>query len=74
MVELTPGTQGGNQGTGAQAAVDLRQLESQLKSLSGRDWGQLPGHLRTEIIQAARRKPNSDYAKLIKHYFQEIAQ
>lgn len=67
------GGAGGGSGTGAQVEADLSRLESELKKLSGRDWGQLPGHLRTEIIQAARRRPNSDYSKLIKLYFEEIA-
>jgi hypothetical protein len=33
----------------------------------------LPGHLRTEILQAARKQANSDYERLIKLYFEEIA-
>ena len=41
--------------------------------IEARDWGRLPGKLRTEILQAARDNPNSDYARLIKIYFREIA-
>ena len=48
-------------------------MEAQLKRMSSQDWGRLPGHLRTEILQRAQRKPNSDYAKLIKLYFRDIA-
>ena len=63
----------GNEGNGAQATVDLRQLENRLQKMTKRNWGELPGHLRTEILQAAQRRPNGDYAKLIKLYFEEIA-
>lgn len=54
-------------------AADLRKLEAELKKQTGRDWGQLPGNLKTEILQAARRRPNSEYSRLIKSYFEEIA-
>jgi hypothetical protein len=60
-------------GNGAPVSVDLKQLDSQLKKLTNRQWGQLPGRLQSEILQAARRKPSHDYAKLIKAYFKEIA-
>jgi len=60
-------------GKGATVPVDLKQLDSQLKKLTNRQWGHLPGRLQSEILQAARRKPSSDYAKLIKAYFKEIA-
>jgi len=63
----------GESGAGADAPVDLSDLDSELQRLSQREWGRLPGSLRTEILQAAGRKPNSDYAPLIKFYFQQIA-
>jgi len=63
----------GVNGTGAQVEVDLTQLNSELQRLSRREWGQLPGQLRTEILQGSRQKNNGDYARLIKLYFQEIA-
>lgn len=40
---------------------------------AGRDWGKLPGHLQTEILQGAKDNPNGDYARLIRMYFREIA-
>ena len=49
------------------------ELENHLKGLSARNWGELPGTLKTEILQAARKKPDGDYAKLIRKYFDEIS-
>jgi hypothetical protein len=63
----------GGEGKGAQATLDLTRLEIELKNLAGRDWGRLPGELRTEIMQGAKKQSNSDYARLIKLYFREIA-
>ncbi len=48
-------------------------LENHLKGLTTRNWGELPGSLKTEILQAARKKPDGDYAKLIRKYFDEIS-
>lgn len=64
---------GGGNGNGASAGLAPDQLEAELRQLAGRDWGKLPGHLRTEILDAARRRPHGEYAKLIKLYFKEIA-
>ncbi|MFP6769140.1 MAG: hypothetical protein VB859_13290, partial [Planctomycetaceae bacterium] len=63
----------GNTGTGSSVPMELKRLEAQLQRLSGRAWGRLPGSLKTEILQAARRDPNGDYARLIRFYFEEIA-
>jgi hypothetical protein len=49
------------------------ELENHLKGLTTRNWGELPGTLKTEILQASRRKPDGDYAKLIRNYFDEIS-
>lgn len=49
------------------------ELENHLKGLSTRNWGELPGSLKTEILQAARKKPDGDYAKLVRKYFDEIS-
>ena len=61
------------EGNGATVTVDLTELEIELKKLAPRQWGQLPGTLRTEILQAVRKRPNGDYAKLIRMYFEEIS-
>ncbi len=58
--------------SGAEDA-DLGQLDSQLKQQAQRNWGKLPGQLRTEIMQGANKKPHPEYAKQIKSYFEEIA-
>ncbi|MCH2587539.1 MAG: DUF4175 domain-containing protein [Planctomycetales bacterium] len=63
----------GKAGTGSSMAMELKRLEAELSRLSGRAWGRLPGTLKTEILQAARRDPNGDYARLIRFYFEEIS-
>jgi len=60
-------------GTGARTEVDLRELESELARLSSRNWGELPGTLKTQILQSAGKTPSGDYARLIRFYFEEIA-
>jgi hypothetical protein len=69
----SPGDAATAGGTGARAAVDLHELESELRKQAFRNWGELPGTLKTEILQSARKTPRSDYARLIKLYFEEIA-
>ena len=49
------------------------RLEELLGNRESRDWGKLPGHLQTEILQGAGKNPNGDYARLIRGYFREIA-
>ncbi len=58
---------------GGPDAAELGQLDSQLKQQAQRNWGRLPGQLRTEILQGANKKPHPEYAKQIKSYFEEIA-
>jgi hypothetical protein len=38
-----------------------------------RQWGQLPGELRTKIVQDARAKFGDEYARMIKLYFEQLA-
>ncbi|QDV38804.1 hypothetical protein [Tautonia plasticadhaerens] len=40
---------------------------------SERSWGDLPGHLRTELLQSSPDRYRPDYAALIRLYFREIA-
>jgi hypothetical protein len=62
--------QGTLAGTGA---ADLAELRAMVARQTGRAWGELPGHLRTEILQMAQGRYREDYARLIQLYFREIA-
>ena len=52
---------------------DLAELKATIARKTGRAWGELPGHLRTEILQMAQGRYRDDYARLIQLYFREIA-
>jgi hypothetical protein len=54
-------------------ALDLAELKARVRSKTGRTWGELPGHLRTEILQMSQGRYRDDYARLIQLYFREIA-
>ena len=51
----------------------LAELQAALRAKTGRAWGELPGHLRTEILQMSQGRYRDDYARLIQLYFREIA-
>jgi hypothetical protein len=51
----------------------LAELKDAIKAKTGRAWGELPGHLRSEILQMSQGKYREDYARLIQIYFREIA-
>ena len=55
------------------AEADLSALQDLVGKKTGRRWGELPGHLRTEILQLSRGRYRDDYARLIQLYFREIA-
>jgi len=52
---------------------ELAELQAALRAKTGRTWGELPGHLRTEILQMSQGRYRDDYARLIELYFREIA-
>jgi hypothetical protein len=62
-----------NQAGVAQAA-ELKELQTLIQARTGRSWGELPGHLRTEILQMSQGRYRDDYARLIQLYFREIAE
>jgi hypothetical protein len=41
---------------------------------AGKPWGQLPGELRNQIIQDMKARYGEDYARIIKLYFEQIAE
>jgi hypothetical protein len=62
------------EGTLARAGTpDLAELKATIARKTGRAWGELPGHLRTEILQMAHGRYRDDYARIIQLYFREIA-
>jgi hypothetical protein len=40
---------------------------------AGKTWGELPGEVRTKIVQDMRDKYGEDYARMIKLYFEQLA-
>jgi hypothetical protein len=40
---------------------------------AGKNWGELPGELRTKIVQDMKARYGEDYARMIKYYFEQIA-
>ena len=63
-------SQKGAEGGGA---VDLTRFGLDNKKYAGKAWGELPGEVRTKIIQDMQAKYGDDYARIIKLYFEQIA-
>jgi hypothetical protein len=51
---------------------DLQKSSDVQKSV-GKNWGELPGELRTRILQDMKAQYGDDYARIIKLYFEQIA-
>ena len=60
-------------GPGGKAEPDLTALKEMVRQKTGRKWGELPGHLRNEILQMQAGRYRDDYARIIQLYFREIA-
>ncbi len=58
---------------GVAEAATLTELQDLIRTRTGRRWGELPGHLRSEILQMSQGRYRDDYARLIQLYFREIA-
>jgi hypothetical protein len=67
------GADGPQGGYGARGALSLAELEAELGRISERDWGQLPDRVESELQLAQQKKPDGDYARLIRLYFEEVA-
>jgi hypothetical protein len=44
-----------------------------MKKYAGKPWGELPGELKTKLIQQMKEKYGEDYARIIKLYFEQLA-
>jgi hypothetical protein len=58
--------QGGN-------ASEPAEILEELKAHAGKAWGELPGELRTRIVQDLRARYGDEYGPIIQRYFQQIA-
>jgi hypothetical protein len=59
------------QGTGTPTATDVPK---DLEKYAGKKWGELPGDLQTRIVQDMKARYGDDYARVIKLYFEQIAE
>ena len=59
--------------TAGGGAPDLSQLSPRMKDHPGKRWGELPGELRTRIVQDLRGRYGDEYGPIIQRYFQQIA-
>ena len=64
---------GGNDGS-AQAPVTKADLPADLAQYAGKPWGELPGDVKSKIIQDLKAKYGEDYARVIKLYFEQLAE
>jgi hypothetical protein len=49
-------------------------LAKKLEPFQGRAWGELPGELKTQLLQDARTYFGEDYAPIIQQYFEQITE
>jgi hypothetical protein len=68
-----PNGQPGPLGAAGGGTPDASLLGPDAKKYAGKPWGELPGELRTKIIQDMKAKYGDDYARIIKLYFEQIA-
>jgi hypothetical protein len=61
------------EGAAGGGAVDSKLLPKELAKYSGKRWGELPGEVRSKIVQEMKAKYGDDYARMIKLYFEQIA-
>lgn len=61
-----------NDGSG-QDAPTKTDLPKDLQQYLGKPWGDLPGDVKSKIIQDLKAKYGEDYARVIKLYFEQIA-
>lgn len=70
-----PGQPGQTAGKGSQAGglPDLSAYGLDKTAYADKSWGDLPGELRTKIVQDMKARYGEDYARMIKSYFEQIA-
>jgi hypothetical protein len=66
-------TPGGNRGE-LNGVPDLRAFGPEAAEHQGKSWGELPGELKTKILQDLKTRYGEDYAKNIRLYFEALAE
>jgi hypothetical protein len=69
-----PDSTSGTRGVAAGGEPDIRLLGKDMEKYAGKSWGQLPGELRNQILQDMKARYGEDYARIIKLYFEQIAE
>jgi hypothetical protein len=49
------------------------EVAKELERHAGKKWGDLPGELRTRILQDVKAQYGDDYARIIRLYFESLA-
>jgi len=62
------------EGTVEGIVLDPSMLGKDGKKFAGKRWGELPGELQTKVLQDMRAKYGEDYARIIKLYFEQLAE
>lgn len=60
-------------GLGTAETAGVSELAARLKARSMRNWGELPGELQSEVQNRSQKRPDGEYAPLIRLYFDEIS-
>jgi hypothetical protein len=73
-----PGNQGGMEPGGNDGSITGHNSGGPLapfgEKYKGKSWGELPGEVRTQILQDLKARYGEDYAKYIKLYFEQLAE
>lgn len=59
--------------TASNGEANLVELGKSLGKVTGRNWGQLPRNLQTELMESSQRPRDAVYGGLIRRYFEEIS-
>jgi hypothetical protein len=71
--QRSPESQTGPAGAPGSGSPDATAMAVDAKTYAGKPWGDLPGELRTKILQDVKAKYGDDYARIIKLYFEQLA-
>lgn len=68
-----PGNQSSDFGNDGEAAASANNMDLDLEGFTGRNWGELPGTLKSDLLESSRRTTDGDYSRLVRRYFQDIS-